>query len=224
MKTFSNKYRRSPTRSFTKKNDRIIENSTEQDFEDNRSFYIFSIIAINSSSVPTWDSFIVNGWESEHADNYTYKCCYLFLDGTISVNRQIAKRRFASLASPINARQIVCGISNRLLKSFPVGVALVLHNETCDYSVDFYKPVYTLKKPEPRFAIHGKVCYGKKNPAHLIEWLEYQRYFRVDKIVIHPYHLEDKAMEVLRYYKKLGLVEIVPFTNVPKLCEYCMYI
>ena len=116
---------------------------------------------------------------------------------------------------------MVCTVNNRLLTSFPIAVALVLHNESCDLTVEFHKPVYPARPDrKSRFAVHGKICYGDKNPSHLIEWLEYQRYFDVDKVIVYPYHLNKDAMAVLQYYENRGFVEIVSFSTVPKHGEY----
>ena len=106
----------------------------------------------------------------------------------------------------LSAIQIHCPIRGNVRDV--VGVSLQYRRSSCPSQRELYvKPVQSMKPPEGSLALCGKIFYGNIDPKLVIDWVEYYRELKVDKIIIYKYNLTKKAEAVIDYYASTGYIQ-----------------
>ncbi|CAC5380629.1 unnamed protein product [Mytilus coruscus] len=101
-----------------------------------------------------------------------------------------------------------CSVKNITFK--PVHVGLVENGNSCDPCVSVTSVIYPVVV-EHGAGVCAKIAFNYLNPSYLIEWFEYQIMMEVDTVVVMLQYINDKALEVFKYYKQKGLLKILPY-------------
>lgn len=95
------------------------------------------------------------------------------------------------------------------------GVGLSIGNgSVCAQNISLYQELTILPNninTQNSIAVCSKIAYGSLEAKKLVEWFETQSYLGVQKVISYVYHLNEDALNVLKYYEKLGMVDILPF-------------
>ncbi|XP_053396878.1 uncharacterized protein LOC123551414 [Mercenaria mercenaria] len=178
-------------------------------------FPVFSVIAVNSSAGKEWDIFAVNAWINQTAAKDVQFCCYLMGGGKIITLRSLRINQRIEMFNL--TAQVECPNPSTILKkrsshSHLVGLT-ISRTGVCISGNDFVKPYYPLKQTNKfSFAICGKLIYGDINIPLTLEWMEYNRYMGVSKVVLYEYNISSEVSKILKYYQSTGFVDVIPFS------------
>ena len=183
-----------------------------------KNVFLFSAIGRRTGDGGLAHDVAVNMWETAEFSDRPMSCCYLYNDGKISRGLVIRKSLF--LNNSLTAVQVLC--KTKKGNDRHIGVTLVYGNDFCVSDVNSYVKI---KAPKPClltfcFAICAKIAYGYVNPELIVEWMEYNTYMGVSYVVVFTYNLTSDAMEVLKFYEKQGLVEVLQF-DYPAKSKSC---
>lgn len=87
----------------------------------------------------------------------------------------------------------------------------------CTYSTTvFVRPHFPVKQTiDFSFAVCGKFIFGEINMELTIEWIEYNKYMGVNKVVLYPYNISSQVWKMLEFYRSSGFVDVIPFILPP---------
>ncbi|KAK3588359.1 hypothetical protein CHS0354_005624 [Potamilus streckersoni] len=176
---------------------------------EHTKLFIYAAIARNIST--PWDEFGVTAWIHSGVNPKNASCCFLYSDGVLRTKN--AWRYSVFMKPEIYVIRFQC--ANPILGSKPIGMTLAVSSFACSSNITTYiKPLYPLRPHgNVTIAICTKQAYGNLNPSLVVEWLEYNRNMGVDKVItfVDASNLIQNTSEILRYYEKMGFVDIIPY-------------
>ncbi|KAK3588279.1 hypothetical protein CHS0354_030889 [Potamilus streckersoni] len=183
--------------------------------------FVYAAIARNISTA--WDEFGVTAWIHSGVNPKNASCCFLYSDGALRTTN--AWRYSVFMKPEIYVIRFQC--ANPIPGSKPIGMTLAVSGFACSSNITTYvKPLYPLRPHgNVTIALCTKQAYGNLNPSLVVEWLEYNRNMGVDKVItfVDASNLIENTSEILRYYQKMGFVDIIPYDlpmrGTPKLVK-----
>lgn len=189
---------------------------------DNASIYIYSAIwregtNVSSGANTTYmsPSVILSGWQLPKLSNMTFRCCFLLRNGNIMTSNWTFSRRSWKWGGgrTLQATRFVCETYLDPLRIKGVGLSIGNFSD-CSKNISQYRELTILPNNiniQNGIAICSKIAYGSLGAKKLVEWFETQLYLGVQKVISYSYDLNKDALNVLKYYEKLGIVDILPF-------------
>ncbi|XP_052810275.1 uncharacterized protein LOC128238408 [Mya arenaria] len=182
---------------------------------DSGYIHILSAVAQNSSANSFYDNIVLSGWQTPTDDFHSeLKCCLFYANPLKAFVANLTQIRNSTNLrhSEIEAKQYVCPnvYSNRNIS--PIAISLTT-GERCPEDLTKYATVdFPHKAQNGSLGVCAKLVFGNISAGSLVEWFEYQRLMKVDKVIAYTYKLNEEAMKVLKYYSSTGLVEFLPFS------------
>lgn len=200
--------------------------------EWNASIYIYSAVwgeSLNMSQ-STYDrkypySVILSGWQHPKLGNLAFRCCFLLQNRSIVSSNWTSFRKVWNFggATILKATRYEC--QTNLEHTLINGVGINIWSSSCAMNVTQYRKLSIVPNSEniqKSIAICSKIAYGSLNAKYLVEWIETQRYMGVQKIISYVYKLNMDAINVLKHYEEIGIVETFPF-EIPPASRYIFY-
>ncbi|WAR08250.1 hypothetical protein MAR_018208 [Mya arenaria] len=186
------------------------------------SIHILSAVAQNSSANSFYDNIVLSGWQRSKVDFHSgLKCCLVYANPLKVLVANLTQRRDWSYVghSGIEAKQYVCPNAYSHRNISPKAISLTT-GERCPEDLTKYATVdFPQKAQRGSLGVCAKLVFGNISAASIVEWFEYQRLMKVDKVIAYTYKLNEEAMKVLEYYSSIGLVEFLPF-SLPQREKY----
>ncbi|XP_060594369.1 uncharacterized protein LOC132748749 [Ruditapes philippinarum] len=167
--------------------------------------FILSAIGSNSTTKGGYKREIkLNGWEAMKHRLASIKCCVLWNTDKFSYFKDPEKIFWKS--SRLAATQFTCPIRGPLVDVR--GVTLEFRKKPCPRDESVYvKPFLPKLQPKESFAICVKIVYGVVDMKLLVDWMEYYREMKVDKVFMFTYNLTRNIETVLQHYTNTGFLE-----------------
>ncbi|KAK3588278.1 hypothetical protein CHS0354_030888 [Potamilus streckersoni] len=176
---------------------------------EHTKLFVYAAIARNIST--PWDEFGVTAWIHSGVDPKNASCCFLYIDGVLRITN--AWRYSVFMKPEIYVIRFQC--ANPIPGSKPIRMTLAVSGFACSSNITTYvKPLYPLRPHgNVTIAICTKQAYGNLDPNLVVEWLEYNINMGVDKVItfVDASNLIQNTSEILRYYQKIGFIEIIPY-------------
>lgn len=178
--------------------------------------YILSAVAKLETSSPTgYSGIVLNVWDD--SINSQFYCC-LKIGSAYRVARAIQTSFYDKQTTAI-ASQYICNIPLKNNTSSRVGVVVMDAIAEPSQQLDViqkckngtYTKVYFPKSNEGKLGLCTKIAYSKLNPAHLIEWFEYQKMMGVDKVIAAKQDINSEALRVFKHYEEQGILETIDY-------------
>lgn len=189
--------------------------------EKSLPIYILTAIGSNTTDIGEYDKEVkLNGWLDTKREKKGIKCCFMWMDETISEFYGPTFFLDGKL-SILKAVNISCPYDRLNTSLEVIGVTLQFSKIQCPTDGKMYVKVTFPKRTDSNesFAICLKIVYGRTIDANLfIDWIEFQRQMKVDKIFMFTYNISWKIDNIIKHYVQLGLVESRPF-NYPRKFE-----
>ncbi|XP_045211519.2 uncharacterized protein LOC123563025 [Mercenaria mercenaria] len=149
-------------------------------------------------------------WQNETSVNQTFCCCISTLNKR-TIQMKVIKFD-QSPPSQLIAMRLECILSED--SDSIIGASLTTQSIPCSENNKHYiKP--TIRNScllRDKIAVCNRLMYGTVNPKLIIEWFEVHRFLGVDHFIMHPERgLNLQARNVLKYYAKKGLMEVIDF-------------
>jgi hypothetical protein len=173
--------------------------------------FILSAIGNNLSNIEGYQHEIkLNGWHGAKHRLTVIKCCVLLVNGTIkhylNPNKTTRGKRLNLVAT-----QLTCPIKSSLMDV--TGVAVEFAKKKCPTkNSDYIVPFIPKRQPKRHsFAICLKILYGNVDNKLLIDWIEFYREIKVDKVFTFVYNITEDTKKIIQYYERLGFLETRQF-------------
>ncbi|XP_052090574.1 uncharacterized protein LOC127727168 isoform X1 [Mytilus californianus] len=172
--------------------------------------HIFNAIAEAKSEWKSVEYIVINVLDGSTFRSI-FECC-MFGKNKSNMHRSKAsvedsfKHRL--MQPELAAKQFKCSI--KTIKFKPVHIGLVENGNSCDPCITVTSLIYPLVM-EHGAGVCAKIAFNYLNPTNLIEWFEYQIMMDVDTVVVMLQYINDEAFKVFKYYKKKGLLKILPY-------------
>ncbi|XP_060551474.1 uncharacterized protein LOC132713042 [Ruditapes philippinarum] len=179
-------------------------------------YFVFSVIALNSSENENYDIFTVNTWSNQTFVADDIYCCYLMRGGKLIRLGHLGINQRSEMFN--TTAQVECPNPTQQHEYGYLRVAgvTVSTQHSCTNENIFREPYYPLKVTKQfSFAVCGKIIYGDINIALTVEWMEYHKYMGVNKVILYPYKLSVMGSKLLKYYRSIGFVDVVHLTLPP---------
>lgn len=172
--------------------------------------HIFNSIAEAKSEWKSVEYIVINVLDGSTFRSI-FGCC-IFGENRFSMHRSEAvvedSFHYRLIKPELIAKIYKCSVKNITFK--PVHVGLVENGNSCDPCVSVTSVIYPVVV-EHGAGVCAKIAFNYLNPSYLIEWFEYQIMMEVDTVVVMLQYINDEALEVFKYYKQKGLLEILPY-------------
>ena len=178
--------------------------------------YILGAAGGNTSDDVGWDIFKVYASVDVKAiPALNISCCLMYRYG-----RKLRYFKVSSLNTKIhraNSRLRTIHITCRNVKYakeiVPEGIGLTTVNSTCSKThVRYVEPFFPLQEHNSKLALCTQVAFGNLSAELITEWLETYKYLGVDKVITYYINnLNNKALNVLDYYSKSGVLDLYPY-------------
>lgn len=184
--------------------------------------HVFSAVANLNITSLVYDGILIHIWNKNKSTTFT--CCIKTQSGGLSegsavIMYQSIKYNNIDIAKTIYAAKAYkCSFPNadngqQSVDDIPevTEVTLRQDEEHCKDKNDYVKVHYP-KQHLGKLAICVKAAYGHLDPMELIGWLEFHRRYGVDHFVVLIDYINKPAMDVLNYYNRIGLLDVINFT------------
>ncbi|XP_053390443.1 uncharacterized protein LOC128553331 [Mercenaria mercenaria] len=146
----------------------------------------------------------LNGWEGMKHRNMKIKCCVLWNSNKFTY--YLAPEKIYWKKSRLPATQFTCPIRGPLIDVR--GITLEFSKKKCPRDESVYiKPFLPKVQPKHSFAICVKIVYGNIDMKLLVDWMEFYREMKVDKVFMFTYNLTNNIETVLQHYTNIGFLD-----------------
>jgi len=179
---------------------------------------------VNETIAQNGSTLVINAWKYRKLAIKQFTCCFLLSNKTVISRRSTDLHLWVALLYPNVSQAAQYRCRTHMKPSTITGVTIALRNNTCATSTDFYlEPTLLpdISNTNTQIAACTKLSYASLSAGKLLEWIEAHRLLGVTKILAYTYKLNDAAMSVFEYYKRIGLVDTYAF-GLPEAgtCKY----
>lgn len=167
--------------------------------------FILSAVGSNFTSKPGYRREIkLNGWEALKHRNKETKCCVFWNSNRYTYYKNPDKVYWKKTTLP--ATQFTCPIKGPLIDVR--GVTLEFYKKRCPTDESVYiRPFLPKVQARHSLAICVKIVYGNVDMKLLVDWMEFYREMKVDKIFMFTYNLTNNIELVIQRYIDTGFLE-----------------
>lgn len=167
--------------------------------------FILSAIGCNVTSKRGYRRELkLNGWEAIKHSKMETKCCVLWNSDKYSKYKSPDKIYWKK--SRLQAAQFTCPIKGPLIDV--KGVTLEFNGKQCPTEEGVYiKPYLPKVQMNKSFAICVIIVYGIVDMRLLVDWLEFYREMKVDKVFMYTYNLADNIEKIINHYVSIGFLD-----------------
>jgi hypothetical protein len=105
------------------------------------------------------------------------------------------------------------------------GVTVEFAEKKCPTKNSDYIVPFIPKRQQQRnsFAICLKILYGNVDNKLFIDWIEFYREIKVDKVFTFVYNITEDTNKIIQYYERLGFLETRQFAFPWKKGRKCSF-